>query len=119
MSGIERHTLIEWEAKYLDLTTALERAKAEYINSLSLSIYLAGQGIRGKDGKVIANGDWRAHAWLLERADPEHYSLTQKIDNRGNVKYEFTGERAEAIVRLCRGIVERDDAEAKNKNQLV
>lgn len=92
LSGIERHTLAEWEEKYSDFSTAIKKAEVEQIQLLINSIY--NQGLT----------DWRAHAWILERRHPDKFSLVQRSVMEGRVKHEheFTGEAAAAILRVAK-----------------
>lgn len=99
--GIHRDTLNEWEHEYPEFAEAVERAEAEQIVGMVAMILGAGAE------------DWRATAWLLERRHPELFSLNPHFKTKEPVEYEFTGERAEAVLDLARSILAH---EAKEKN---
>ena len=73
LAGISERTLYNWLAQNAQFADDYGRASAEG---------------RMKSIKLIADSDdWRAHAWLLERVDPDHWgrdsagaSLGKKLD---------------------------------------
>lgn len=74
LTGISESALYTWLAEDQEFGDAYARERAEG---------------RMKSIRLIADSDdWRAHAWLLERVDPEHWgkaetspeSLARKLD---------------------------------------
>jgi len=56
-----------------DLKERLDRAREEGITARLATIQKASQE------------DWRAAAWLLERDDPEKFSMRQKVEHSGSI----------------------------------
>lgn len=63
---------ITTEVEYLDFVDFLDRKREEFVASQVLAISKAGQ-----------SGDWRASAWLLEKARPNEYGKTEQIIHTG------------------------------------
>ena len=86
MVGITEQTLYRWlrDPKKLEMIGAYARAQAHG---------------RTKHIKTIADSDdWRAHAWLLERTDPEHWGKAErrKVRDPGELFEAFLQGRANA-----------------------
>ena len=63
---------IPTEVDFLDFLNGVERKKEEFIASQIVAITKAG-----------TSGDWRAAAWLLERARPNEFGKTEQIIHTG------------------------------------
>lgn len=73
LAGISSTTFNRWQAENEEFRDALTCAE-----SVALSKY-------AEDIAAAGEKDWRALAWLLERLDPENWSLKHKIEHSGGV----------------------------------
>lgn len=72
--GLKERSWHQWKRRGKNtpkLDATLSRARAAFVASKIASIDEMGQPSAGK------KRDWRAHAWLLERADPARFAATQ------------------------------------------
>lgn len=64
---------------YVKFLEAVTRARGEKVHRLLKSIEDAG----GIESNITGQRDWKAHAWLLERGEPELFSPKQKTEVTG------------------------------------
>ena len=84
--GISERTFQRWRQK-----GELPDAKPEYRRFWRelTQAEQEGQTARVAIIQKAARDDWRASAWLLERMDPERWSLRHKIEHTGSVGLTF------------------------------
>jgi DNA-binding XRE family transcriptional regulator len=100
--NINRDTVNNWEHEYPEFAEAIKIAEQKQIAFLVKSI--------------SESKDWRAAAWLLERRHPDRFSLNVQFKTKEPAKYEFTGERAEAVLDLARSLLKESGDQAKDEN---
>lgn len=98
--GVHEHTIMNWEKKnpeFLDaLKGALERKIARCLRLIE----------EASDLPVGAK-NWQAAAWICERTYPERFSLTHRVDLKGDMKQRMTLEQAhEELARIEAEIAE-------------
>ena len=99
VAGISYDTMKEWERKGSEasvqkcktqdeLDEILPYAEARFKIASAIAQYEA-NAVAGIN-EAGANGDWRAHAWALERRFRSRFAKTKKLEIKGHVHHEHS-----------------------------